>query len=231
MCCKLSRIVGLGFKDPAFEAYGLRRAGELHAQVCIGTAGDGATQVVFQELDEGVPVANLSGANPLGQGLLQVGQFSGVILSVHLAPEAIDPQTHRFFHDLLPAMLMVGDGGEQLHRLNRLLPGGMRVKAFTGEWLSGGGFTPEKGHGNDEMHMKRAKPGAAIPRFLMANEQAVVMLGADAWRHGFPETVQNGEQFLTGRLFGRSESQNAGSVLVFSGAGVDQLNRGVGVPF
>ena len=231
VCWKLSRIVGLGFKHLAFEAYGLGRAGELHAQVFIGTAGDGATQVVFQELDEGVPVADLSGPNPLGQGLLQVSQFSGVVLPVHLAPEAIDPQTHRFFHDLLPAMLMVGDGGEQLHRLNRLLPGGMRVKAFTGEGLSGGGFTPEKGHGNDEMHMKRAKPGAAIPRFLMANEQAVVMLRADPRRKGLPEPIQNGKQLLTRRLLLRSECQHARSVLMHASTFVDQPDREIGVAF
>lgn len=66
---------------------------------------------------------------------------------------------------------------------------------------------------------------------MVQNEQAVVMLRTDAGCDGFPETVQNGEQFLTGRLFGRSESQNAGSVLVFSGAGIDQLNGGVGVAF
>lgn len=229
MCWKLSRIVGLGFKHLAFEAYGLRRAGELHAQVSIGTASDSATQIVFQELDEGIPVTDLSGANPLGQGFLQVGQFSGVVLPVYFAPEAIDPQTHWFLHDLLPAMLMVGDGGEQLHRLYRLFTRRVRVEAFTGEGLSGGGFTPEKGHGNDEMHMKRAQSGAAIPRFLMANEQAVVMLRADPWRKGLPEPIQDGKQLLTGRLLLRSECQNAGSVLMDASAFVDQPDRKIGI--
>lgn len=155
MCWKLSRIVALGFKDPAFQTYGFGRPGKFDAQILFGTAGDGATQIVFQEVDEGVPVADLSGANPLGQCFLQVRQFPDVVLPVHFAPEAIDPQTHWFLHDLLPAMLMVDDGSEQLHRLNRLFTRWVWIKAFTSKGFSGGGFTPEKGHGNDEVDVKR----------------------------------------------------------------------------
>ena len=156
MCWKLSRVVGSGFEHLAFEAYGFGRTGKAHAHILVRLAGDGTTEVILHKPDQSVTVGDFPRLDALGQCLFQNGQFAGIALSVHLAPEAVDPHTHRLFQYLRPAMFMVGDSGKKRHRFNRLLSRGMWVELLTSQRFSTGGITPKEGHRNDEMDMERA---------------------------------------------------------------------------
>lgn len=91
-------------------------------------------------------------------------QFRFLLLGVgpSLSPKAVDAQSFGLFLNLLPAVFVIGDLGEQGHDLNGLFARWVWIPPFACQVFALAILATQDGHGQNKMHMK-----ACLSRFFI----------------------------------------------------------------